>query len=171
VADVTAWPAPGPYDVLLCGYGIFFLPDMDASAQLLAQRLRPGGRFSVATWAEGAMEDFGALLFRSVETERPLESSDPPPRQAGRRINTEAALGAWARTLRLRDVRTHRIERHVPLSSGNAWDLVLGSGFRGMLHGLDDQAADRVRARFLDSLDAEGVDHLDTTSLVATGTA
>jgi hypothetical protein len=40
-----------------------------------------------------------------------------------------------------------------------------------MLHGLDDQAADRVRVRFLDVLNVEGVDHLDATTLVAVGTA
>ncbi|MEW2354103.1 methyltransferase domain-containing protein [Spirillospora sp. NPDC029432] len=171
VADVTAWPDPEPYDVLLCGYGIFFMPDMDASARRLAGRLRPGGRFSVATWAEGALESFGARLARAVETERPLESADPPARRAARRIGTEDALGAWARGLRLRDVRTHRIVRHVPLSPGDAWDLVLGSGFRGMLHSLDAPAADRVRARFLDMLDADGIDDLDATSLVAVGTA
>jgi hypothetical protein len=144
---------------------------MDASARALAGRLRPGGRFSVATWAEGAMDGFGARLFRSVRTERPMEEADPPARQASRRINTEAALGAWARSLGLQDVRTHRIDRHVPLTSDNTWDLVLGSGFRAMLHGLDDQAADRVRVRFLDVLNAEGVDHLDATTLVAVGTA
>jgi 2-polyprenyl-3-methyl-5-hydroxy-6-metoxy-1,4-benzoquinol methylase len=170
VADVTAWSAPQPYDVLLCGYGVFFLPDMDVSARALAERLRPGGRFSVATWAEGAMEAIGSRLLRSVRAERPIESSEPPPRQASRRINTEAALGGWARSLHLRDVRTHRIDRHVPLNSGNAWDLVLGSGFRAMLRGLDDRAADRVRVRFLDTLDTEGGDHLDATSLVAIGT-
>jgi hypothetical protein len=48
---------------------------------------------------------------------------------------------------------------------------VIGSGFRAMLHGLDDAAVARVRDRFLDSLTTGGLDHLDATSLVAVGTA
>jgi trans-aconitate methyltransferase len=171
VADVTGWTAPQPYDLLLCGYGVFFLPEMDASARHLAGRLRPEGRFTVATWAKGAMEDFGGLLFRTVGTERPMESSEPPSRKASLRINTEITLGEWAQSLGLSDVTTHRIDLRVPLTYGNAWDLVLGTGFRGMLHGLDDQAVRRVHDRFLDALGAEGPGELDASTLVVIGTA
>ncbi|MBE1536880.1 class I SAM-dependent methyltransferase [Actinomadura algeriensis] len=174
VADVTEWSAPRPYDLVLCGYGIFFLPDMDASARRLAGLLRPGGRFSVATWADGALEEFGALLFRSLGGERPDgpdERSEPPARKASLRINTEESLGEWAAGLGLRDVRVHRIDRRVPLTPGNAWDLVLGSGFRAMVLDLDEQAAGRVRDRFLETLDDENVEVLDASSLVAVGTA
>jgi hypothetical protein len=75
------------------------------------------------------------------------------------------------RSMGLDDVRTHRVDLHVPLTRGNAWDLVLGTGFRGMLHGLDDEAAERVRVRFLDALETEGPDGLDASSLIAIGTA
>src|SRR5687767_2408356 len=51
------------------------------------------------------------------------------------------------------------------LTTDNAWNLVLGSGFRGMLHGLDDPATGHVRARFLDALDAEGLNRLDVSTL------
>lgn len=176
VADVTEWSAPRPYDLVLCGYGIFFLPDMDASARRLAGLLRPGGRFSVATWAEGALEEFGALLYRSVRAERPGEAAgpddreEPPARRASRRIDTESTLGEWAAGVGLRDVSVHRIDRRVPLTLDNAWDLVLGSGFRAMVLDLDAEAADRVRDRFLETLDAENVDVLDASSLVAVGT-
>ncbi|MFD0904495.1 class I SAM-dependent methyltransferase [Actinomadura sediminis] len=170
---MTEWSAPRPYDLVLCGYGIFFLPDMDASARRLAGLLRPGGRFSVATWAEGALEEFGALLFRSLDAGRPGGASgrgEPPARRAARRINAEETLGEWAAGLGLRDVSVHRIDRRVPLTLDNAWDLVLGSGFRAMLLDLDDKAVDRVRDRFLESLEAERVDALDASSLVAVGT-
>ncbi|MFV2175651.1 methyltransferase domain-containing protein [Actinomadura sp. LOL_016] len=174
VADVTEWSAPQPYDLVLCGYGIFFLPDMDASARRLAGLLRPGGRFTVATWAEGALEEFGGLLFRSLGAERPAgpdERSEPPARRASLRINTEETLGEWTAGLGLRDVRVHRLDRRVPLTLDNAWDLVLGSGFRAMVLDLDEQAAGRVRDRFLETLDAENVEALDASSLVAVGTS
>jgi trans-aconitate methyltransferase len=168
---VTKWTALQPYDLLLCGYGVFFLPDMDASTRHLAEQLRPGGRFTVATWAEGALDDFGGLLFRTVGTDRPGEPSEPPPRRASRRINTESTLGEWARSLGLDDVTTHRIDFHVPLTYGNAWGLVLGTGLRGMLHGLDEEAIARVHDRFLDALGAEGPAELDASTLVVIGTA
>ncbi|GAA2116390.1 class I SAM-dependent methyltransferase [Actinomadura alba] len=170
-ADVTNWPAPQPYDLVLCGYGIFFLPDMDTSARRLAGLLGPGGRFSVAAWAKGAMEDFGALLYTSVTTERPSERADPPARRASNRINTEAALADWMISLGLDEVSVHQIVHQVTLTPDNARDLVIGSGFRAMLHDLDDETVARVRDRFLESLTTGGLDHLDATSLVAVGTA
>ncbi|MFI6519778.1 class I SAM-dependent methyltransferase [Spirillospora sp. NPDC050679] len=169
-ADVTAWSAPDPYDVVLCGYGIFFLPDMDASARRLAALLRPGGRFSVATWAKGALEDFGTLLHRSAVVERPGESADPlAVGRASARTNTEDALEEWAAGLGLDGVSVHRIVRQVELSPGNAWNLVVGTGFRAMLHDLDEAAVDRVRNRFLNALADERIDLLDATSLVVVG--
>jgi ubiquinone/menaquinone biosynthesis C-methylase UbiE len=171
VADVTGWSPPQPYDLVLCGYGIFFLPDMDTSARRLAGLLRPGGRFSLATWAKGAMEDFGALLYTSVTTERPSEPADPPARRASNRINTETALADWMISIGLHEVSVHRIVHQVTLTPDNAWNLVIGSGFRAMLHDLDDEAVARVRNHFLDSLTTGRLDHLDATSLVAVGTA
>ena len=41
-ADVTTWTG-GPYDVLQCALGIFFLPDMTAATRAMARQLRPGG--------------------------------------------------------------------------------------------------------------------------------
>lgn len=46
VGDVTALSGhdQGEYDVLTCGFGVFFLPDMDNSVRNLLPLLRPGGR-------------------------------------------------------------------------------------------------------------------------------
>jgi hypothetical protein len=54
-ADVTAWrpAADGPYDLVQSGYGVFFLPDMDAGGEHLVSLLRPGGRFAVQALAPG----------------------------------------------------------------------------------------------------------------------
>ncbi|MFD0690836.1 class I SAM-dependent methyltransferase [Actinomadura fibrosa] len=170
-ADITAWSPAQPYDLILCGYGIFFLPDMDTSARHLISLTRPGGRFSVATWAEGALQDFGALLFQSAGAERSLPSGEPPVRRASRRIETERRLADWATSLDLTQVTVHRMEMRVPISPENAWGLVLGSGFRAILSGLDARATARVRNHFLDALRTERIDHLDASSLVLAGTA
>lgn len=174
-ADVTGWSAPEPYDLVLCGYGVFFFPDMDVGARRLAGLARPGGRFSVAVWARGALESFGGLLHRTVAAERadgpPGGQEDPPARRASMRIGTEDDLRSWMASLGLDEVQVHRIAWQVDLNADNAWDLVLGTGFRAMLHGLDASAVNRVRDRFLTALTAERVESLDATSLVAVGRA
>ncbi|MEO3782005.1 methyltransferase domain-containing protein [Actinocorallia sp. B10E7] len=173
VADVTAWSSPQPYDLLLCSYGVFFLPDMDASARRLADLVRPGGRFSVSAWARGSMADFAGLLHRTVRSERAVPGlpDEPNPAQlASMRLNTEDALGEWMTGLGLRDVSVHRHVHEVPLTPETAWPLVTGTGFHALLLGLPDDAVARVRDRFLGSLTTENVTVFDATTLIATGT-
>jgi ubiquinone/menaquinone biosynthesis C-methylase UbiE len=171
VADVTSWTAPEPYDLIQCGYGIFFLPDMDASARRLAGLLRPGGRMSLATWAEGALEEFGSLLHECAMAERPGEQAAPSPaRQASDRINTEQTLSDWMDRLGLRQVRVERITLRITLRPDIAWPLVTGTAFRGLLLGLDEAAVTRVRGRFLEGLTSREIDTLDAATLVGVGT-
>jgi trans-aconitate methyltransferase len=65
--DVSTWRSPArPYDLVQSGYGVFFLPDMGAGARHLVSPLRPGGRFAVQTWRQGALASFDGCLFDTV---------------------------------------------------------------------------------------------------------
>ncbi|MFG1706603.1 class I SAM-dependent methyltransferase [Nonomuraea sp. M3C6] len=171
-ADATAWePHQGHlYDVVQCVHGVFLLPDMDASASRLARLLRPGGRLVITTWAEGAMEDFGRLFTEAVERVRDVRIGPPPSKQAVSRIDTEDELAAWLAARRLTQITVTRAPLRIPLNPTLAWRLALGSGFRGMLTGLDESAAERVHTAFQHLLGERKLDDLDATSLIGTGT-
>jgi ubiquinone/menaquinone biosynthesis C-methylase UbiE len=55
-ADVSGWTSPGrrPYDVVLCVFGVLFLPDLDAGGAHLLSLLRQGGQLVVTTWERGS---------------------------------------------------------------------------------------------------------------------
>ncbi|WDV55424.1 class I SAM-dependent methyltransferase [Streptomyces coeruleorubidus] len=54
--EVTSWPVPGPgYNVVQCGLGVFFFPDVHRDSAALTRMLRPGGRFVVTVWEKGAL--------------------------------------------------------------------------------------------------------------------
>ncbi|MBB2910768.1 SAM-dependent methyltransferase [Streptosporangium becharense] len=170
-ADATRWvPADGePYDLVLCVHGIFFLPDMDAAAARLAGLLRPGGRFTVTTWAKGALERFGMALHAAVERERGTPPESPSNRDSVTRIDSEDGMHAWLAGLGLVRTRVRRVPLTVPLTADLAWLLVIGSGFRGMLDGMEPEAVVRVREGLLGLLDERGIDSVDATSLVGVG--
>jgi len=49
--DLTQLPFDeGSFDVAVCVFGIFFVPDMDAALRELKRVLRPGGRLAITTW-------------------------------------------------------------------------------------------------------------------------
>ncbi|WP_202637765.1 class I SAM-dependent methyltransferase [Bailinhaonella thermotolerans] len=167
-ADATRWDA-GPYDVAMCVLGVFMLPDMDAACARLAGAVRPGGRFAVTTWAGGALEDFGGALADAVREERGAQPASPASRGSVTRIDSESKLGAWLAGLGLGDVAVTRVPLELVVDEELAWLLVVGSGFRGMLDGLDERAVSRVQRTLLDALDERGISTLDATTLVGVG--
>jgi ubiquinone/menaquinone biosynthesis C-methylase UbiE len=54
----------GSFDVVLCGYGLFFFPNLDRALAEFRRVLKPGGRLGVSTWAEddGRWQWHGDLL-------------------------------------------------------------------------------------------------------------
>ncbi|MFC7565615.1 class I SAM-dependent methyltransferase [Actinomadura namibiensis] len=143
-ADVTEWSGPGSYDLVLCGYGIFFLPDRTP---------RPAGWPGYCGRAAGS-------------------PSPPGPKARWRtsaRCRTAVRWPSVPAGPGLTAVNVHRIAWQVELTPGNAWSLVVGTGFRAMLHDLDEAAIDRGRDRFLNALTDERIDLLDATSPVVVG--
>lgn len=168
-SDVTTWTGSAPYDVVQSGYGVFFLPDMDADAGRLAGLLRPGGRFGVLAWHKDAMDAFARCLLGAVELVR---GERPPParaRAAANRIETPDAMAAWLTAIGLTPTHTARVDLLVPLDETVSWKLVLGTGFRAMLDGMAADDVERLRTALLDNLAAAGVDHFDARSVVGVG--
>lgn len=179
-ADATAWEAPssaaGGYDALSCSYGIFFLPDMDVSFSRLVGLVRPGGRVGVTVWRKGAVEDFGNAYFDVVARYAPDVANNGPRSKDNydknpiRRVETAETLASWLEAQGCGSVRVEELSNHVPLTEDFVWNFVLGSGFRGALGGVADDVRAKIRGDFLELLTARGIDSLDATTLVATGT-
>ncbi|NJP93119.1 methyltransferase domain-containing protein [Nonomuraea sp. FMUSA5-5] len=168
-ADATTWQ-DRPYDVVQCVHGVFFLPDMDTAVSRLAELLRPGGRLVITAWAQGAMESFGRLFTEAVAHVRQAPVAPPASRQAASTIDTEEDLRSWLTARGPTRVTVTRFPLRIPLDAARAWQVVLGSGFRGMLSGLEDAAVDQVRAAFGRLLRERGMTELDATSLIGAGT-
>lgn len=73
------------------------------------------------------------------------------------------------REIGLEEVQVQEKEHHVPLDQGRAWSLVLGSGYRHGLVGLDEGARALVRVRLDEVLEECGMTTLDATTLVGVG--
>ncbi|HEY0637180.1 MAG TPA: methyltransferase domain-containing protein, partial [Pseudonocardiaceae bacterium] len=168
-ADATTWTGDAPYDVVQCGYGVFFLPDMDTDSRRLAGLLRPGGRFVVLTWHQGSLTEFTGCLVSAVEELRGERLPKPATASAAERLHTPDDLRAWLTALGLREATAEAVEHRVPLDADTSWDLVLGTGLRGMLAGFDSDQVNSVRAGLLERLSAAGVMHFDAGSVLGAG--
>lgn len=167
-ADVLGWH-DGPYNLVQCGYGVFFFPDMDAGARHLAGRLRPGGRLAVSSWLADGMARLVPIGRAAAAPERPeLAHADSGP-DPSKRVDTADKLHEWLTTLGLEQVTVRQVRFVQPLHPDDAWSFYLSAAMRGFMEGLPPDALARVRTRFLDGLQAAGIDTLDADSLIAIG--
>ncbi|WP_338836161.1 class I SAM-dependent methyltransferase [Gordonia polyisoprenivorans] len=175
VDDVTTLPGrlSTEYDVLTCGFGVFFLPDMDDAVRKLLTLLRPGGRLAVAVWHDDALRDFTGAYFAEVARVKgdppppgPRAPSDGPPHPITR-IDTQEKIVGWLESLGAVDGSASVLELRVPRTDEFSWSMVLGSGLRGALSGMDAETVAAVRAGFLRRLARDGITEVDCDTLIA----
>ncbi len=168
--DATTFGEGEQWDALVCVLGVVFFPDPTTGTRALLSRLRPGGRAAIAVWDEGVMQDVGAALFGAIQQvtapsdptsfdpapSDPAASepapSDPAASQPAPSENPFASRDSFARWLTshgLENVRVERVPHALSADPETAWLLVLGSGFRGMLAGLDEAQLQAVREQYL----------------------
>lgn len=165
--DVLAWQPETEYDAVLCGYAVFFLPDMDAGVRHLVSLLGSGGRLALSTWADGSLTEFSSALYRHCAAEGGvIEVPMAAARENMLRINTPEKAAAWLEGLGLEQVKAVPTPVPVQLSPDLAWSLVLGSVLRLLLPA-DPAALQRVKEGFLAELGPEYTLNADTLIVTA----
>lgn len=158
-------PSAETFDAVICVLGIFFLPDMAAGVRGLWRLVRPGGQMAITTFGPRAFEPGDSAFWRAVLHERPdvYKAFNPWDR-----INEPAALAAM---LLEGGTTTPEIVAESGFqaidSPQDFWTLVLGSGYRGTIQQLDQEACGRVCLATIDSLSRNSVSRVETNALYA----
>jgi len=165
-ADMTALKFPDRhFDAVICVFGIFFVPDMEAQLAELWRMVRPGGQLAITTWGPGIFSPAYELWLAAVRRVRPdLHSAFNP----WDRITTPDAV----RKLFV-DAGVGRVDV-VPEAGYQAlrapedfWTIALGSGLRWTIDQMGAELARGVRQELLDALAAKGVDRVETNVIYA----
>ncbi|MEP9393721.1 methyltransferase domain-containing protein [Gordonia sp. VNQ95] len=178
VGDVTALPQRyrSDFDALVCGFGVFFLPDMDDTVRSLLAVLRQGGRVAFAVWHEDALHDFTAAYF--AEVSRVTGAPPPPslrapsdgPRHPITRIDTVDKITVWLESLGTVHTSATVLPLRVPRTDDFSWAMVLGSGMRRALLDLDAGQVTDIRTGFLRRLADDGMLEVNCDTIIATAT-
>lgn len=143
------------FDVAVCVFGIFFVPDMQAALRELKRVARTGGTVAITTWGPRFFEPATSMFWNSVRNVRPdlYKGFNPWDRisepEALRSLFLEAGFSD-AEAVAESDVQLLN-------SPEDWWAVIMGSGYRGTIDQLS--AADRERVR------AENIDYIERTAL------
>jgi SAM-dependent methyltransferase len=162
--DLTALPFPdGNFDAVVCVFGIFFVPDMEAAVRELRRVLRPGGRLAITTWGPRFFEPVNSVFWDSVRNVRPELYKGFNPWD---RICEVNALRALLEAAELKDIDVVAEMDSQPVNSPEDWwPMVMGSGYRGTLDQLTPAEQKQVRAENIDFIRRENIRSVEANVL------
>jgi ubiquinone/menaquinone biosynthesis C-methylase UbiE len=156
------------FDAVVCVFGIFFVPDMDAAVRELWRCVRPGGQLAVTTWGPNFFEPANGAFWRSIKEVRPdLHKSFNPWDRISDPVSLEKILnggGVQAATI------TAENGLHPINSPEDWWTIVSGSGYRGTIEQLSRSERESVKEANLTFIRNEEISAIETNVLYALAT-
>ncbi|WP_310489918.1 methyltransferase domain-containing protein [Chamaesiphon sp. VAR_69_metabat_338] len=153
------------FDAIVCVFGIFFLPNMEAAVAELWRMLRPGGTLAIASWGARVFEPANRTFWDAIQSERPDLYKQYTPWY---RIGEPASLQALVSSCGATDIRVFaETDRHQLNTPEDWWTMVMGGGIRGTIDRLDPATQMRVKSASLEFLKTNNVRVLESDVLYA----
>ena len=156
------------FHAVVCVFGIFFLPDMQAGIRELWRVVRPGGRLAVTTWGPRFFEPASTVFWNSVREVRPdLYKGFNPwdivcDPQSLRNLLTQGGIAQA-------EVASEAGAHAVP-SPEAWWSMILGTGYRGTVEQLDANDRERVRTANMSYIQTSGTRSVEANVVYAAAT-
>ncbi|HSE18437.1 MAG TPA: methyltransferase domain-containing protein [Pyrinomonadaceae bacterium] len=164
--DMTQLPfAEGSFDVVVCVFGIFFVPDMEAALRELKRVLRGGGKLAITTWGPRFFEPATTAFWASVRSVRPELYKGFNPWD---RISDAGAVRSLLAAAGLDDVDAVAESDSQPVNSPEDWwAMIMGSGYRGTVEQLAPADRERVHLENLDFIRRTSLHSLESNVVYA----
>lgn len=122
------------FDGACCGFGVFFLPDMEAAFQIIANQVRPGGTVGISSFTGAVMEPLSQAFIDRIQA----HGVEMPP-LSWKRLDDAAKHRALYAAAGMARVDTHIVQAGYHLTSFDEWwDVLWYSGFRRLLNQLPE---------------------------------
>ncbi|PRY21270.1 methyltransferase family protein [Aliiruegeria haliotis] len=147
--DMTSLDYPEQsFDAVVSSLSIFFVEDMDAQVRRFWSLLRPGGTLAVTCWGQNVLEPAMSEWSAIVRKERPDLLSEHSP---GDRVSSKNDLETLLRNGGAEQaVVTEEPGFHKLSHPTGWWDIVMGSGMRGVMEEMTPDQFERVKSRTMD---------------------
>lgn len=156
----------GSFDVVVCVFGIFFAPDMEAALRELKRVLRTGGKLAITTWGPRFFEPATRAFWESVRNVRPDLYKGFNPWD---RISEVEAVRSMLTATGLDNVEAVAESDSQPVNSPEDWwAMIMGSGYRGTVEQLNPSDQKRVRTENLDFIHRTSLRSLESNVVYAT---
>ncbi|NOZ10272.1 MAG: class I SAM-dependent methyltransferase [Gammaproteobacteria bacterium] len=127
------------FDAVCCSFGLFFMSDMQQALHEWWRVLKPGGRIIFSSFSEGAFQPMKRMFFDRIEGFG-VELAKGRDQFVVDRLQDEFVCTKLLEGASCSDVQLHHAQVGYHLQRvEDWWDVLWGSGFRGLLLQLDEK--------------------------------
>jgi len=154
--DITQLPFEDRcFDVAVCVFGIFFVPDMTSALSELKRVLRPAGKLAITTWGPRLFEPANTAFWNAVRNFRPDLYKGFNPWD---RISEVEDLRSLLAAVGFEDLKIVAESGTQPVDSpADWWAMIMGSGYRGTIEQLTPEARAQVQEQNADFIQRTGL--------------
>lgn len=129
------------FDGACCGFGVFFMPDMEAAFRTIARHVRPGGAIGITSFTGEVMEPLSTAFVERIQG-----SGVEIPPLSWKRLDDAAKHGALYAAAGIDEVETQTEQVGYHLTGFDEWwDILWFSGYRGLLNQLSASELEQFR--------------------------
>ncbi|QYZ66494.1 MAG: methyltransferase domain-containing protein [Gammaproteobacteria bacterium (ex Lamellibrachia satsuma)] len=152
------------FDVVTCGYALFFYPDMEAAYSAICRTIKPGGIFVFSSFTKEAFNPYAELFLTRLEMNYKIEA----PSRLRERLKTKQQIEELAA---VSDHKSVKVENHpirYSITISEWWSLLNNAGYKSLLDQLSHEQLIEFKQEHLAEIEAisvEGVIELNTDTL------
>lgn len=136
------------FDVVMCSFGIFFLPNINKALENWLRVLKPGGQIAFTIFAETAFQPMADIFRRQIESYG-ISFDDAAWLKLKHKQDCQQLLNNAGAV----DIRVVEKQMGYHLNDANSWwDVISNSGFRGYIDQLDPEQLSNFRQQHLQSI-------------------
>lgn len=162
--DITQLPFDNNnFDAVVCVFGIFFVPDMEAALRELKRVTR--GKIAITTWGPRVFEPANTAFWDSVRALRPDLYKGFNPWD---RISEVDSLRELFRAAGISEVEVVAEAGSQAINTPEDWwAMIMGTGYRGTLEQLSPEELEQVRAANFEFIQRTALKSVETNVLYA----
>ncbi|MCG8006042.1 MAG: class I SAM-dependent methyltransferase [Candidatus Thiodiazotropha lotti] len=161
--DELTYPADR-FDVVTCGYAMFFYPDMEASYRAICKTVKPGGQLIGSSFTNTAFNPYAELFLDRLKTKYDLS----PPGEIKDRLKTAQNWQALVESSDYTDLEIIEEPIRYPVSVDEWWGLLNSAGYKSLLDQLKPEqleAFKREHTAEVTAISDNGTIELNTDTL------
>lgn len=153
------------FDLITCGYGLFFYPDMDKVFYNVCSKLKDGGRFVFSTFNENAFQPYSKIFLDMLEQGYDIK---PPKRLEKKQLITKEEIKDLSKVVKYKELHIHDIDIRFPMDIPEWWKLLNSTGYQGLLGELKENYAkfEKEYLEHLSSLSQDGSIEFNADSFI-----